>query len=292
MPGLLSPAQLDFLARLDLAYRGPLRAGQPGERRSVRHARSPEFADFRPYVVGDDVRQVDWRAFARLERLIVRLYVAEDEAALNLIVDASGSMAAGSPSKWEAVSRLAAALGLLGLAGMDRVAVGVLGTDEVRTPFLRGRGALGRLQGFLESLRPQGGGSLPEAGHLSWTRPGTTVVLSDFLAEAGGWPALVARLARRRQRPVLWQVLTPEEERPSALGDWELVEAETDRRREVTISPALVREYLAALSEHRAGLITAAQASGGLFLATSSSAPLEAHVRTAVEVGLIRRSGR
>ena len=122
---MLSPAELNLLSRLDLGYRRPVSGLYAGERRSPRAARSPEFSDFRPYVSGDDFRQIDWRAYARLERLMLRLYVAEEETSLNVVLDASASMLVGEPPKWPPARRLAAALAFLGLASMDRVAVGV-----------------------------------------------------------------------------------------------------------------------------------------------------------------------
>src|SRR5438067_3286020 len=124
---MLTAAELNLLNRLDLAYRRPVSGLYAGERRSPRAARSPEFSDFRAYVPGDDFRQIDWRAFARLDRLMLRLYVAEEEACLNLVLDAGGSMAMGEPPKWPSALRRAAALGCLRLAAIDRVVGGVLG---------------------------------------------------------------------------------------------------------------------------------------------------------------------
>src|SRR2546429_6464335 len=123
---LLTAAELTLLGRLDLAYRRPLSGLYSGERRSTRSARSPEFSDFRPYVSGDDYRQIDWKAYARLEKLMLRLYVAEEEACLNIVLDTSASMELGDPPKWPAARRLAAALAFLGLAAMDRVQIGAL----------------------------------------------------------------------------------------------------------------------------------------------------------------------
>src|SRR2546422_10235510 len=124
---VLTTADLNLLGRLDLAYRRPQSGLYAGERRSPRAARSPEFSDFRPYVSGDDFRQIDWRAYARFEKLMLRLYVAEEEACLNVVLDASASMVVGEPPKWGTGRRLAAALAFLGLAAMDRVQVGELG---------------------------------------------------------------------------------------------------------------------------------------------------------------------
>src|SRR5437879_13121851 len=117
---MLSTAELNLLGRRDLAYRRAQSGLYAGERRSPRSARSPEFSDFRPYVSGDDFRQIDWRAYARLERLMLRLYVAEEEACLNVVLDTSASMGLGEPPKWQTSRRLAAALAFLALAASDR----------------------------------------------------------------------------------------------------------------------------------------------------------------------------
>jgi len=285
---VLSPAELSLLSRLDLAYRRPVSGLYSGERRSPRAARSPEFADFRPYVPGDDFRQIDWRAFARLERLMLRLYVAEEESSLNIVLDSSASMELGTPPKWGSARRLAAALALLGLAGMDRVAVGTLADRSRRTQFLRGKDGAARIWAFLEKLEPAGEASAPQLSQLDWLRPGMTVVISDFLTE-DSWATPVAGLRRRRQEPLLWQVLAPDEENPTLAGDWKLVEAESERIRELTITPTLVDHYLAALAEHRAGIRRAAEGAGGRMLHTLSSDDLEHLMLAGMQTGVIRR---
>src|SRR6202158_22087 len=102
---LLNPADLAMLGRLDLAHHRPLAGLYSGERRSPRFARSPEFADFRPYTSGDDFRQIDWKAYARLDRLLLRLYVAEEESKLNVVIDASLSMTTGRAPEWAGTPR-------------------------------------------------------------------------------------------------------------------------------------------------------------------------------------------
>src|SRR5437016_1890289 len=116
---MLTAAELGLLNRLDLAYRRPQSGLYAGERRSPRAARSPEFSDFRPYVSGDDFRQIDWSAFARFEKLMLRLYVAEEEACLNVVLDCSGSMGLGEPPKWTA-ARPPPGAGSLAGAGAGR----------------------------------------------------------------------------------------------------------------------------------------------------------------------------
>jgi uncharacterized protein (DUF58 family) len=285
---MLSAAELGLLNRLDLAYRRPVSGLYAGERRSPRAARSPEFSDFRAYVPGDDFRQIDWRAFARLDRLMLRLYVAEEEACLNLVLDASASMALGTPPKWPAARKLAAALGFLGLAAMDRVVAGVLGRPSESTPPLRGRDGVGRLWQFLERIETGGEAGPRDVAAIGWLRPGMTIVVSDFLNEESWGPPLAA-LRRRRQEPVLWQVLAPDEERPVLTGDLKLVEEESSHARELTITPALVQEYLAALGAHRARLARAAESAQGRFLHCSSSNDLEATMLVGLEGRVVRR---
>lgn len=277
------------LERLSLVYRRPHRGLNPGERRSPRHARSAEFADFRPYASGDDLRQVDWRAFARSDRLMLRLYVAEEEAALNVVLDASDSMAFGAPEKWTAARRLGAAVALLGLAGMDRVAVGVLDRSGPHTPHVRRGAGGGRLLRFLEGLRPGVVAGPAELEGLRWLRPGLTVVISDFLVEQP-WAAALAGLRLARQEVVLWQVLAPEEEHPRLTGDVRLREAESGRIRELTVTARMVGDYLDALARHREGLRGQAAAVGGRFLHTLSSHDLQRSMVAAMRAGVVRKA--
>jgi uncharacterized protein (DUF58 family) len=284
---MLSSAELNLLGRLDLAHRRPQSGLYAGERRSPRSARSPEFSDFRPYVSGDDFRQIDWGAYARLEKLMLRLYVAEEEACLNVVLDTSASMTLGEPAKWPAARRLAAALGFLGLAAMDRVQVGALSGGRLAP--LRGRDGVPRVWAFLEGIEPGGASGPDELRRLQWTRPGVTVLISDFLFEDATWTPALAALAARRQEPVLWQVLAPDEERPTISGDLKLVDSESERARELTITPGLVADYQRALAAHREGLTRASQATGGRFVRSSSADDLETMMLTGLRAGVVTR---
>jgi uncharacterized protein (DUF58 family) len=284
---VLTSTELNLLGRLDLSYRRPQSGLYAGERRSPRSARSPEFSDFRPYVSGDDLRQIDWAAYARLEKLMLRLYVAEEEACLNVVLDTSASMTLGEPAKWPAARRLVAALGFLGLAAMDRVQVGTLA--GARLPPQRGRDGVPRTWAFLRSLEPSGATGPDDLRRLRWLRPGVTMVVSDFLVEDADWTAPLAALAGRRQEPVLWQVLAPDEERPTISGDLKLVDHESGRARELTITPSLVGEYQRALAAHRQGLSRATQATGGRFLSSGSADDLETMMLAGLRAGAVRR---
>ena len=119
-PTVFDEAFLRQLERLLLLMRSPVRGGLKGGRRSVKRGQSVEFADYREYTLGDDLRQLDWNVYARLERLFVKLFVEEEDVTVTLLLDASASMATGHPSKLVFAKRAAAALGYIGLASEDR----------------------------------------------------------------------------------------------------------------------------------------------------------------------------
>ena len=115
-PTVFDEAFLRQLERLLLLMRSPVRGGLKGGRRSVKRGQSVEFADYRDYTPGDDLRQLDWNVYARLEKLFVKLFVEEEDVTISLLLDASASMTFGAPSKLQFAKRAAAALGYIGLA--------------------------------------------------------------------------------------------------------------------------------------------------------------------------------
>src|SRR5262245_65266518 len=118
-----TPEFLAQLERLSLLSRRSFRGSIKGERRSPRRGHSVEFADYRAYGHGDDLRYVDWNIYGRLDRLHVKLFVDEEDLCLHLLVDASASMGFGAPSKLHYARRLAAGLGFVGLVNLERVGV-------------------------------------------------------------------------------------------------------------------------------------------------------------------------
>lgn len=286
---LLSPSDMALLRRLDLAHRQPARGLFPGQRRSKKSSRSPEFADFRPYAPGDDIRQIDWRAYGRLDRLMLRTYVAEEEAGVNVVIDASASMGIGEPPKWPTASRIGAAVAMLALNAMDRAAVGVMGGGNGFTPHLRLGGGTARLLGFLGDIEPSGRAGPDVLMKLRWLKPGLTIVVSDFMVEESWEPALVA-LGRNGQEVVLWQVLAPEEEKPRLSGDLRLVDVESGKLQEMTITSRVLADYMKALADHRQELQRQASAAGGRFMHTRSDEDLQAGMLTAMRSGVVKRS--
>src|SRR5262249_56569872 len=144
-----------------------------GDRLSKRKGRGSEFADFRPYAAGDDLRFLDWGLFARLERLFLRLFLEEEDLHVHLLIDLSRSMDYGTPTKLLYAKRVAAALGFIGLVNLDRVAVvGFADKPLVRSPVLRGRPSLPRLLAFIDGLSATGPGDLNASLRLASLTPG------------------------------------------------------------------------------------------------------------------------
>src|SRR3954470_3650621 len=152
---LLEPKFLARLEQLELVSRKIFVGRMKGERLSKRKGQSVEFADYRNYVVGDDLRFLDWSLYGRLDKLFIRLFLEEEDLHVYLLIDNSLSMDFGTPSKLRFAKQLAAALGFVGLSNLDRVVVETF-TDRAQQvmPAARGRRSLWRLLDFLEKVQP------------------------------------------------------------------------------------------------------------------------------------------
>src|SRR5947209_3049831 len=206
---LLDPAFMARLDQLDVMSRKLLAGKMKGERRSKRRGQSVEFADYRNYVSGDDLRHIDWNIFGRLDRLFLKLFLEEEDLALHIVLDCSASADCGTPSKFLYMQQLAMALGYIGLVNLNRVTLSAVGgamrsttgngegngsTDApLETTLhalrdLRGRRRTHDLARFLCSLEPVGTLPFTEAcKRIALTRrgKGVMVVLSDFFIKEG-----------------------------------------------------------------------------------------------------------
>jgi uncharacterized protein (DUF58 family) len=241
-----SPEFLAQLERLSLLSRRAFRGSVKGERRSPRRGHSVEFADYRAYGVGDDLRYVDWNIYGRLGRLHVKLFVDEEDLCLHLLVDASASMEFGMPSKLEYAIRVAAALGFVGLVSHERVGVGILRDRATEGwPPVRGRNQVVALLDFFADVTAGGPTRLNVAlGEyaLRAREPGLAVVVSDLL-DPQGFEAGVRSLLERRFDVHVVHVLDPGELNPELAGDLRLYDAESGEMRDVTVDGEALRGY-------------------------------------------------
>src|SRR5262249_45217850 len=147
---LLDPKFLAQLEQLELVSRKIFMGRMKGERRSKRKGQSVEFADSRNYVVGDDLRFLDWNLYARLDKLFLRLFLEQEDLHFYVLLDNSLSMDFGNPTKLHYAKQIAAALGFVGLVNLDRVVIEAFNDRLTQAmPAIRGRRSLWRLLDFL-----------------------------------------------------------------------------------------------------------------------------------------------
>lgn len=244
---LLPPELLHRLERLELVTRKMFRGKFKGERRSRRKGQSVEFADFRNYVPGDDLRFIDWNTYARLDRLFYKLFQEEEDLHFYALIDVSRSMDFGDPTKFRWSQQLAAALGFIGLIRSDRVRIETLGSPVAHpSPIMRGRSSVWRLMDYINSLEVADNAiGLTEAVKQFSIRnssQGIVVLISDLMDKRGYEEALRYLLAARMDVYVI-HILSHEEMHPELKGDLKLVDCEDADEAEITVSGPLLKRY-------------------------------------------------
>jgi len=257
MERFVDEAFLERLANLRFIVKGRRKGHLSGTHVSPRSGISLEFADYRQYAPGDDFRYIDWNIYGRLDRMLVKTFVHETDLPVYLLVDLSGSMQLGSPSKARYAARLSAALAYLGLRSLDRVGLYPYSEDLASlVPPRHGMAHFGRILRALSEIDPGGGTSFDTAvrGFLNRTKEsGLVFVISDFMTSESCQDAF-ARLLHRGDEVVVIQILHPEEIAPTPSGTTRLVDVETGRRLTLTIGKRALAEYDARLRELRSGL--------------------------------------
>ena len=242
-----------FLKRLEYLHMvsrkvvaGRLRA----ERRSKRVGSGLEFADHRDYAPGDDFRYLDWTVYARMEKLLLRLFEEEEDLTVYLLLDASSSMdlRLGEISKFDHAVRVAAALAYIALANLDRVCI-VPFSDRIldRLPPTRGKNQIFKLFQFLESIEPGGVTDLASCArqfvHQN-SRRGMVVVLSDYY-DPKGYQDGLNYLRYNRYEPFVIHLFDEQEVNPALRGDMTLVDCETGTTQDITVTSRILDQYRA-----------------------------------------------
>ena len=220
-----------------------------GERRSARRGSSVEFADYRNYTPGDDLRRLDWNIYARLERPFIKLLEEEEDLAVHVLIDGSQSMDWGEAeqNKFQYALRLAAGLGAITLASGDVLTVSLLQRGRVAAEFgpSRGQASLTRLFRFLDKLEPGGETDLNRAMRdysILPRRAGLVILISDLFAN-DGYETGLRQLMGRGHEAALIHILAPDEIDPPLAGDIELVDIETNQTQDVSLDGGLRELY-------------------------------------------------
>ncbi|MGE0433160.1 MAG: DUF58 domain-containing protein [Planctomycetota bacterium] len=244
----------EFIRKLDqmaLASKKIFAGRMKGERRSPRRGQSVEFADYRNYVPGDDLRFIDWNVYARLERLFLKLFMEEEDLHVSIVLDCSASMAYGEPDKLMFAKRVAAALGYITLRNQDRLSVHTAREAlDLGVTDLRGRRAAHRLFTFLQGQAGDGRtnlrATLREFALRRRSGKGVIVLISDFL-DKRGYDEALRYLQMGQNDVIVIHVLAPDEISPDLTEDLRLVDLEDGSVVEVSKSDVLARQYKATL---------------------------------------------
>lgn len=250
---VLDPRDFRVLEGLRLQPRKSFGGRVRGERLTHKKGISIDFADYREYTDGDDLRHLDWNVLARLGTPVTKTYRDEEDLAVHLLVDSSASMNFGEPSKFKGALRFACALGYIALAGGDAVFPRCLGSNRRRSPALRGRSAYYRLAAWVDQLgsEPRGEATLSAALRQfagASVRAGVAIVVSDGLDPEIS--SAVRILAGRGHEVLFVQVLSREDLDPDLEGDLRLVDVEGGPPVEITANGSVLRDYLKRLQAH------------------------------------------
>ena len=232
------------LEALNLLARRILAGDERAERRVPRKGASLEFADYRSYTPGDEIRYIDWNVYARHGSLFIKEFSAEENVHVSILLDASRSMQFGG--KFDAAREVVAALGYIGLANYDSVSLYSFASElRPMSRFLRGKGRIFDLLSALEGLEAGGPTDMKAAfgGKIPRLRGRSLVLLISDFYDLSGYSEAVGSLRSQGFQVHLVHIVSPEEMTPEMRGRIKLRDLETGREKDVTLLPSTVEAY-------------------------------------------------
>ena len=278
MPALFDADFMRKLESLHLLARKLFRGQNQNDRTTVRRGMGLEFADHRRYQPGDDFRYVDWNVYSRLDHLFLKVFAAEEDLTIHLLVDTSRSMQEGQPSKFDFARRVAAALGYIGLNSLDRVGV-VSFADELGRPRppQRGRQQIVSMLRYFETLGSGGGTNLNRvlrAYARQGRKRGLAIILSDLFDPQGYADGLDA-LAYGGFDVLVIQVVAESDVDPPFNGALRLHDVETGRQRRLTVNQRLLSRYREKVAAYFGGIETYCLSRNIEYLRVLTTVPFE-----------------
>lgn len=243
---LLDVKFLKQLDRLQIRSQEQFRGKFKGERRSLNRGVGIEFADYRPYELGDDLRHIDWNIYARLDLPFIKLFSADEDLSIFIFVDISKSMSFGTPAKLECAKRIAAALSYIALTNFDRVSIITLSDQMVQiVPLTYGKSQFPKVSRAIEAIAEGQATDLRSClTHFaaSTRQTGVAIVISDFM-DRDGYELGLKQLITRKFDLTVIQLLSDEELYPKLSGELRLEDAETAEKKEITVSDRTLANY-------------------------------------------------
>lgn len=275
---LIDTDLLHKLERLAIYWQKSLPGGVGGHNISRIAGIGQEFLDHRSFHHGDDLRDVNWRAYLRLEKLFLKMFQLEPRIPVRVLLDVSRSMQTGEPSKFDYARKLAAALCYVALVRLDSICLQPF-AEKLGDPFKLG-GGRHRFQpvvNFLTDLKPGRGTSFMKAMRefiSEYPQRGLAIVISDFLDDAE-CEKPIQYLADFGHEVILVQVWSEEDRQPPWEGELDLEDAETGKRVQLAFDEVARAEYTAGFDAYSARLKEVALRCGGRYVGLSTSIPVE-----------------
>ncbi|MDA0237060.1 MAG: DUF58 domain-containing protein [Proteobacteria bacterium] len=286
MSTLLSKEFLRHLEGISLLLRRPVAGHLRGQHRSRRTGSGMIFADYRPYSSGDDIRNLDWATYMRLDRLVLRMFEEEADTPIYIFIDNSASMGGEASRKLKIAKKLAAVLAYAGLLNHDRVSLISFSDGVVKEmPGRRGKNHMWRAMHFLDSLKNEGQTNLANTFRRFFgtgrTR-GLVFVISDFLLE---------QTLEDSFRPLIQyghdvfagHIIAPEEESPSLNGQVVLVDSETREALNAQVTETMLATYRMEFNKYRANTEQFFKHAGWSYVSLRTDVDFEASVLTALK---------
>lgn len=277
----------EFFSRLEtlsLELRADL-AGFFGGKHLVRtYGQTVEFADYREYALGDDIRRIDWNLYSRFEKFFLKLFTDERQMHTQIFIDCSASMGKDNPQKAAYTLAVAAALGYLSVHNMDKVSYKLVKGDRAEDPFgtIVGKKSFFGAISALEELSFDGSADLSAAitgCQNTGSNDGLTVIISDFFTDSDLHRAIDYLIYKKRQ-VLLVQVLTPEEMDPTYTGRVTLIDSESEdlsdkKNMRIKIDPSSLAAYEEAIKDLIADLNSFCNSRGAALVTVSTDQPIE-----------------
>jgi uncharacterized protein (DUF58 family) len=253
---MIDPAFLDQLKELDFVINQRVSSVYAGGRPSVRHGRGIEVVDYREYIPGDDFRVIDWKVYARTEKLHIRRFEEEKDLAIHILVDSSASMGfgTGKMTKFDYAGSVAAGFGFMSVNNHEKFALALYagGLREITQP-KKSQSHLFNVIDLMNSTRLQGstdlGTSAAQYGKLIKSKS-FCIIVSDFLEGMDSLREGIYRMAKHSKEMLLVQVLDPWELDLGWRDDVKFQDLETREIKRTFISPSFKREYSASVRDH------------------------------------------
>ena len=276
----------DFFSRLEtcaLSLRRDLAGFFGGKHLVKTYGQTVEFADYREYMLGDDIRRIDWNLFSRFEKFFLKLFTDERQMHTQIFLDCSASMGKVAQQKAAYATAFAAALGFLSVHNMDKLSFRLIHGQKAEDPFglIVGKTPFFRAVSTLDNIKFEDDADLEKAitGTEVSNGNGLSVIISDFFTDSD-WKKAVDYLCYKKRQVFLIQIMSPEEREPAYSGRINLVDSEAadaidERNMKVKITRGMQQAYEEALRDYINDISSFCASRGAGFISVSSDKPIE-----------------